>query len=58
MSKFKVGNPWKTGKTSSERRKIWATDEKASREAAVVFLRTSEIPDMEGFKRGQKRGKI
>jgi hypothetical protein len=25
MSKFKVGNPWKTGKTNTERKGIWAT---------------------------------
>jgi hypothetical protein len=25
MSKFKVGNPWKTGKTNAERKGIWAT---------------------------------
>ena len=29
MSKFKVGNPWKTGKTNSERRGIRPTDQKA-----------------------------
>jgi hypothetical protein len=29
MSKFKVGNPWKTGKKKSERRGIWATGQKA-----------------------------
>jgi len=32
MSKFKVGNPWKTGKKTgkrnTERRGIWATDRK------------------------------
>jgi hypothetical protein len=28
MSKFKVGNPWKTGKTNSERKGIWATSER------------------------------
>jgi hypothetical protein len=29
MSKFKVGNPWKTGKTNSERKGICPTDREA-----------------------------
>jgi hypothetical protein len=38
MSKSKVGNPWKTGKTSSERKGIRATDRSALKRRDMGFL--------------------
>jgi hypothetical protein len=45
MSKFKVGNPWKTGKTHSERRGMWSTEQKAlkQRDNGVLSRKTEFI---------------
>jgi hypothetical protein len=45
MSKFKVGNPWKTGKTNSERRGIRATDQRALRRRDNGVLARKIEPD-------------
>ena len=39
MSKFKVGNPWKTGKTNSERKGIWAPGHEQPKEQGCSLLK-------------------
>jgi len=50
MSKFKVGNSWKTGKTNSERRGIRATDQKAMkrRDNGVLSRKTESVMKSKG----------
>jgi hypothetical protein len=52
MSKFKVGNPWKTGKTNSERRGIWATGQKAlkRRDNGVLSRKTESVMKSKGYR--------
>ena len=42
MSEFNVGNPWKTGKTNSERKGIWAIDPEAWSEGTRGYSGTQE----------------
>jgi len=50
MSKLTVGNPGKTGKTNSERRGTWSTDQKAlkGRDNGVLLRKIESIMKSKG----------